>query len=63
VYTEFEGLGWIRTHDYKLFTDGRFYDMKSDSNETRPIRPQQITEKQTRTRLRLQEELTRLQNQ
>lgn len=37
AFTEFEGLGWIRNQGWKLYTDGRFFDMASDPEEASPL--------------------------
>ncbi len=39
IYNQFEGNAWIRNHRWKLYTDGRLYDMTSDPLEQMPILP------------------------
>lgn len=40
IYNQFEGNAWIRNHRWKLYTDGRLYDMVSDPLELTPILPE-----------------------
>ena len=40
IYNQFEGEGWIRTHRWKMYTDGRLYDMSSDPLERMAILPE-----------------------
>lgn len=37
VYTEFNGLGWIRDKNWKLYSDGRYFDMARDPREKKPL--------------------------
>jgi arylsulfatase A len=37
AYTEWGGRAWIRTRDWKLYRDGKLYDMKKDPLENDPI--------------------------
>ena len=37
VYTEWKGKAWIRTQDWKLYRDGKLFDMKNDPVENYPI--------------------------
>lgn len=39
VYAEHRGQSWVRTRRWKLYDDGRLYDMRSDSRESSPIAP------------------------
>jgi arylsulfatase A len=37
AYTEWKGRAWIRTRDWKLYREGKLYDMKKDPLENDPI--------------------------
>ena len=37
VFSEHKGLSWVRSHDWKLYRDGRLFHMASDSQEQRPV--------------------------
>lgn len=37
AFAEHRGKHWVRTHDWKLYSDGRLFDMKADPPEKRPI--------------------------
>ncbi|HEO71083.1 MAG TPA: Cerebroside-sulfatase, partial [Candidatus Hydrogenedentes bacterium] len=37
VYTEWEGKAWIRDHRWKLYEDGRLYDVPNDQCEEHPL--------------------------
>jgi len=37
IYTEFSGKSWARTKPWKLYRDGRLYDMKHDPQEKAPV--------------------------
>ncbi len=37
AYAEAGGKYWVRTRDYKLYDDGRFFDMNSDPFEKKPL--------------------------
>ena len=37
IYTEWSGKSWVRTKQWKLYRDGRLYDMKNDPLEKTPI--------------------------
>ncbi|MBL7094134.1 sulfatase-like hydrolase/transferase [candidate division KSB1 bacterium] len=37
AHTEWKGKAWIRTQDWKLYRDGKLYDMKNDPLENYPI--------------------------
>jgi arylsulfatase A len=40
IYNQFEGQAWIRTHRWKLYTDGRLFDMTGDPLEKLPLLPE-----------------------
>ncbi len=37
VFSEHKGESWVRSHDWKLYRDGRLFHMASDSREQRPV--------------------------
>jgi len=37
VFAEHRGRSWVRTREWKLYRDGRFFQMTADPNETRAI--------------------------
>ncbi len=37
VFSEHKGQSWVRSHDWKLYRDGRLFHMASDKQEQRPI--------------------------
>jgi arylsulfatase A len=39
VYNQFESEAWIRTKEWKLYRDGRLFDMSRDTEEQQPILP------------------------
>ncbi|WP_145255120.1 sulfatase-like hydrolase/transferase [Planctomycetes bacterium Pan216] len=47
------GLHWVRTTDWKLYNDGRLYDMRQDPFEQRPIGRDQETKAQHQIRTQL----------
>lgn len=60
AYTEFEGLGWIRNHHWKLYTDGRFFDMQADPEEKQPLDAAALDGEAEKARAALQAELVNL---
>jgi arylsulfatase A len=37
VFAEYNGRGCVRNHRWKLYSDGKFYDVGSDADETSPL--------------------------
>ena len=37
VFSEHQGQSWVRSHDWKLYRDGRLFHMASDSQEQRAV--------------------------
>ena len=37
IYTEWAGKAWARTKQWKLYRDGRLYDMTNDPQEKTPV--------------------------
>lgn len=60
VYQEWEGDGWIRTREWKLYFDGRLFDMRRDPFEQSPITPADDSEEAAAIRQYLDAELERL---
>lgn len=54
AYSELRGTWWVRTHDYKLYNDGRFYACGADPTETTPLDPNAGNEASRRARILLQ---------
>ena len=44
IYQEHQGKAWVRTQRWKLYRDGRFYDVERDKYEQNPILPEQESE-------------------
>ena len=57
---EWEGAAWIRTRDWKLYLDGRLFEMMTDPSEQRPILPADDTGESAAIRRYLDDELQRL---
>ena len=62
VYNEIEGRAWIRNHRWKLYEDGRLYDMTSDPLEQSPILPTNDDMKSSAMRRLFKSELQNLKN-
>jgi len=62
VYTEIEGRAWIRNHCWKLYEDGRLFDMTSDPLEQSPILPANDDLNSSAMRTFLKSELQNLKN-
>ncbi len=60
AYQEWEGAAWIRTHDWKLYLDGRLFDMSQDPFEQRPISTEVDTRESAAARRFLDDELRQL---
>ena len=41
VFAEHQGRSWVRTRDWKLYRDGRFFHMTADPDETQAVSPDQ----------------------
>ncbi|MDZ7721795.1 MAG: sulfatase-like hydrolase/transferase [candidate division KSB1 bacterium] len=50
-YCQWDGQAWVRTKHFKLYRDGRFYDMKRDPLEQSPIDHDTAASKRARTKL------------
>jgi arylsulfatase A len=61
IYNQFEGKGWIRNHRWKLYKDGKLFDISSDPLEQLPVFPEEDDSVTARMRQELQKNLTALQ--
>jgi arylsulfatase A-like enzyme len=57
---ENSGLKWVRTANWKLYNDGRLFDMQNDDREETPILKSQDTKKQSSERAQLMAALNEL---
>ncbi len=62
IYNQFEGNAWIRNHRWKLYTDGRLYDMTSDPLEQAPILPEEDDQNSAAIRQKFEQELETLRS-
>jgi len=60
IYNQFEGNAWIRNHRWKLYIDGKLFDMTSDPLEQAPIRVDADDKSSTLVRKQLEQELETL---
>jgi arylsulfatase A len=60
AYCQWEGKAWARTQRFKLYRDGRLYDIENDPLEESPIRPGDDTDQTVTIRKKLQTALGRL---
>lgn len=60
IYQLWEGEGWIRNAEWKLYFDGRLFNMKDDPYEQYPIEKEEDTPSSQEIRSFLARELTRL---
>ena len=51
---ENSGLKWVRTSDWKLYSDGRLFDMQNDDREETPIREGEESQEGSHARLILE---------
>ena len=51
---ENSGLRWVRTSDWKLYSDGRLFDMQNDDREETPIRESEESQEGSHARFILQ---------
>jgi len=50
AYVEWEGKSWIRTQDWKLYSNGNLFDMRNDKGEKNPITLNNDTEESKKIR-------------
>jgi arylsulfatase A len=60
VYSQMGDRAWIRTKRWKLYIDGRLYDMENDPMEKDPITPENDSEESSAMRQKLQATLDAL---
>jgi arylsulfatase A-like enzyme len=62
IYNQFEGNAWIRNHRWKLYTDGRLYDMTSDPLEQIPILVEEDDQRSSAIRQQFEQNLETLRS-
>lgn len=62
AYCQWGGKAWVRTKRFKLYRDGRLYDMQNDPFENSPILPGSDTDQTAAVRKKLQAVLDSLKN-
>jgi len=62
AYQEWEGNGWIRTQRWKLYFDGRLFDIQSDPSEQSPMTPANDSAEAAGIRPFLETELERVRH-
>ncbi len=62
VYQEWKGKGWIRTKEWKMYNNGKLFDMKKDPLEKHSIDVENDTEKSSNIRNFLTKEFNKLKN-
>lgn len=60
VYTEHEDTYWIRSKEWKLYNDGRFFDMVNDPEEKNPLDENNSTPSSNQAREKLADSLRKL---
>jgi len=60
AYCQWQGKAWVRTKRWKLYRDGRLYDIQNDPLEKSPVLPDRDTEKTSAIRNQLQSVLESL---
>jgi len=60
VYCEHRGRRWVRTQRWKLYDDGRLFDMQNDPTEKRPIKADHDSAETSKSRTKLQAALDSL---
>jgi len=63
AYVQRDGKAWIRTQRWKLYTDGRFFDMKNDPHEKTTLRAPEESVQAMKVKKFLQRQLEELQMQ
>jgi arylsulfatase A len=62
-YNQFEGSAWIRTHRWKLYEDGKLFEMTSDPLEQNPILAENDGKESSKIRAYLSGELKNLKSE
>jgi len=60
AYVEWEGESWIRTQDWKLYSNGNLFNMKTDTGEKRPIKAADDSDTSAKIRKYLMDEERKL---
>ena len=60
IYQEWEGKGWIRNQNWKLYINDTLFNMKNDPFEKNPITDHNSTEESIKIKSYLSEELSKL---
>lgn len=60
VYTKWDGRQWVRTRDWKLYSDGDLYHVAEDSQEERTLSPGEGGEEADSVRTKLQQAFDQL---
>ena len=60
VFNQFEANAWIRTHQWKLYEDGRLYDMVNDPLEQTPVNSEMEDKDTASIRKMLTKQMNRL---
>jgi len=60
AYNQWRGKAWVRTHRWKLYRDGRLFDMDADPREKHPVKPGEGSDEADAARRRLRAVLARL---
>lgn len=61
IFIEHRGKRCVRSPNWKLYDDGRFFDLKQDPDEKSPLKPAQLTGNAKRNHTQLQQTLDELQ--
>ena len=62
IYTEYQGLAWIRTHRWKYYSDDRFFDMSVNPTESEGQNMKETSQEALEARAWLTKEMKKLHN-
>ena len=62
IFNQFEGKAWVRTKQWKLYEDGRFFDMITDPQENNPVEVKDMDELSLMEREKLQKVFNQLRS-
>jgi len=60
AYNQHGKKAWVRTHRWKLYRDGRLFDLETDAREKKPIKPGEGSDEAAAARKRLEKILANL---
>lgn len=60
IYTEYQGLAWIRNHRWKYYSDDRFFDMQANPKEDEGLNMKITSEEALEARNKLAKEMKKL---